>query len=252
MKIKIKLAALSTVLALMLSIISPSSIYAQSNDVDTILHNHGVPYEIINIMPEEQKLELVNAEEFTYVGEITIQKDMESEIDTYATISSSDLSLTGYGFMYTSGGKKLAQISAYYDWLNSPFWHLTDQIGMTWSSTYYESIPGEHWINVQRTDLNGSNLTTQTSYDARDLGDDSVIFDLDMNSNYNNFGVATIKLQLKAGKSEPTSSIFYFKYAHNSIAPTIGLGISASGLGISVSTSANISSLTSSRTFKRE
>lgn len=253
MRIKKTIAALSTVLALMISIVSPVSVYAESTDVDTILRNHGVPDKIINIMPEEQKLELVNAEEFSFTGETTIQKNMEntSGITTYGTISSSDLSLTGYGFMYTSGGKKLAQISAYYGWIDLPVWFLTDQIGMTWDSTYYEPIPNEHWVNVQHDTPDG--LVTYTSYDARELSKDSVIFDVDIKRTpgWNNYGVATIKLQLNAGKTEPSSSIFYFKYAHSMIVPTIGLSLDSSGVGISISTSANVDGLASSASFSR-
>lgn len=254
MKLKKKIVALSTILGLLVSIFSPFSVYAaETTDVDTILHNHGVPEKIINIMPEKQKLELVNAEEFSFIGETTVQSTMEkpSGIAPRGTISSSELSLTGYGFMYTSGGKKLASISAYYNWIKAPTWYLTDQIGLTWDSTYYESVPGEHWICWQHQNLDGTHLTTTTSYDARELSKDSVIFDVDMKANYTNFGVATITLQLKSGKTEPSSSFFYFKYAHDKILPNIGLSISDTGAGISISGSIYTDGLASSASFSR-
>lgn len=257
---KNKLLLILSILALSANILNPAAALAKEANVDLILINHGVPYEIVDIMPEEQKLELVNADEFTYCGSTTIVDDIyenmegiiDNETSTYGTISSSQLSLTGYGFMYTSGGKKMAQVSSYYNWLTNPFWNLTDQIGITWNPDYYEPVDNGQWIVWNHQDSNGSNLTSEASYDLLDISNSGFIIDVDMLGSKTNFGTATAKLELKSGASEPASSKFYFKYAHISVAPSIGLSLdSAATGGISVSASINVDSLAGSQTFKR-
>ncbi len=255
---KKKLLSILSILALSVSILNPATAFADEVSTDLILINHGVPSEIVAIMPEEQKLELVNADDFTYCGSNTIVDEINENtqggkgMSTQGTISSSQLSLTGYGFMYTSGGKKLAQVSAYYNWVQNPGWFLTDQIGITWDSSYYAPVDQGQWIVCQHQDLNGTNLTQTTSYDLLDISNSGFIIDVDMVGNHTNFGTATAKLQLKSGASEPTNSQFYYKYAHISIVPTIGLSLNTSVTGgIAVSASVNVESLASSTTFQR-
>lgn len=249
---KKKLLSILSIIALSVNILNPATAFATEANVDSILINNGVPYEIVEIMPEEQKLELVNADEFEYCGSTTIEDDINEAVNTRGTISSSKLSLTGYGFMYTSGGKKLAQVSVYYDWLKDPVWFLTDQLGITWDSDYYEPVDNGQWIVWNHQDSNGSNLTSEASYDLRDLSSSGFIIDVDMVANHTNFGTATAKLELKSGVSEPSSSKIYFKYAHISIAPTVGLELDSSLTGgISVSASSRVDSLSGSKTFSR-
>lgn len=251
MKLKL-LGAFSGFLLVLSMFFVPSVSASEINvDVDDILASKGVPSDIISIMPDSQKNELISYDDFWYSGSTTSIVDMEvpnTNDDSRATISSSQLKLTGYGFTYQNGNLKLAELTTSYEWLDEPVFYFTDQIGMSWDASLFESIGDTAWMYCTYTDQYG-NETHWYSFDKREITSSDVIMDVNMVANKRSYGTATIKLLLKSNVTPPAYTTFYFKYGHAKLVPSVTMSINKGGVGIGFSTGINVDTLANNKLF---
>lgn len=243
-------------IVLLFAISIPQTSLAASKSADKLLASRGYPEDIIKLMSEKVKNDIVSHDNFRYAGSSTYIKDMEKSInsinaDTHlspqGTISSSDLSFTCVCTTWTDNGIKYLHIDTIYKWATrKPTWRLTDQIGITWDSSKFQVMDGEYFFNSEYNI--GGIMKYETSRDARELNESNIIGDFNLLAAADvNSGDAVVLLRVKPGVKAPANTVVYFKYGHAMIVPTITMGIDNSGLGIGISGSVNVDSLAKSK-----
>lgn len=238
-----------------LNITFAPAICSAAVSVDKQLEKRGFPKNIISMLTDEDKNEILSHADSKFAGSETTIKSMEGinisdDVSPMGTIPSSDLSLTCGGAYWTTAGEKYLYIIIDYDWLWTPLWRLTDEIGITWDPTKWEVVDDDYDFTASHRAQSSGLDWDDTSYDARDLGADSIIGDVDLIiDSMHEYGHATILLKLKSGVTAPTTTQVFYKYGHAMVIPTVSMTINPSGFGIGLSSSINVDSLAKSFTY---
>lgn len=147
MKMK-KVSSLILLMALLLLTLSGSSFATPKNSIDTKLMKIGVPEELIELMPMDQKIDISkNCIEFVDYELITTPMDStssnEGNITPYGIISSADLTqfISVLRANNSSDGRERFAIYANFDWQDMPSSSRTDPFGISWSSNW-RAVPG--------------------------------------------------------------------------------------------------------------
>jgi hypothetical protein len=243
-----KKIALLLVLVLALSSFTGIA-YAKENGVkkaDKILEKRGFPEELINMMPYEQKEDIIEQKAY-YEGHKKVSMD---EIDddsldgvSIKTISTSDLDFyitTTYLYPFNSDEKKL-RIYTNYEWLIQPFFTFSDPVGIAWDSGDWRVLPGDYTYKTYYDCMNIDTFETSThsySDDAVSYSDpNGVGWDMDIKNSYNglsvtkNYGYGAVTIEARTPSESGTCEL-YAKYAHAQGTGSIGLSYGIASIDV--------------------
>lgn len=118
-----------------------------TNEIDAVLLERGYPSDVLARMTPEQKLELYQDENLTYVGTLSINytedfpKDFNNSLQPYGQISTSDLSLYFDVSCAMNGGTSntlnYIYIQFHYNWNKIPVMRFQDPIAISWDDTKF-------------------------------------------------------------------------------------------------------------------
>ena len=184
--------------------------------------------------------------EFNEVFQINEPYTSIEEITPLGAISTSDLSFSGkvLSIQSTVSGYKGFYAYANYDWLNRPYWRLTDKISIgfpnslgvymtTNNSGNVTGHSGSHWIYNTQTGTTTEYASTSSTSDADPSGGVASAFNLHgtINVNHRLQGRVTQTFYVKNSLSGKAN--VKFEYGHKTVSgsPTIQI-LPSSGLGI--------------------
>lgn len=223
------------------------SVSAKEKTPDDILLKNGVPNELIEMMPLEQKNDIINNNlKFISYEKVTMNEMEqilpEESYEIRGTIPASDLSFyisTYHLYPYNSTDKKVA-VYVNYDWsANKPIMRWTDPFGIAWDSNiwqYEESM----WFQYYR--LANGNIVNDNGTTLGYAASNGVGWNADIKWVYNsqsvmdNYGFGKVILSVKNPSTSGTTS-FQANYSHVTGVGSIGLNF----VGISVSYSGGAS-----------
>ncbi len=231
---KILCSFLSLIMFLTASI--PYCVYADELDVDNYLIAHGYPVQLINDMPEEEKLDLFNSDcyyessktyEYDENGKlIRITTPEDSNIIPYGQIKTSHLKLT----ITRSLEYSYSVITFNYKWNTLPVNRYQDPICVAWDSSVF-SLVSESFRKVDQYRAvypdNSSATYTATQSDEKSYAKatvDSVTWYADLKG-YSEYVVELFgygKFTLAPKKRNVNTQIFA-NYVHNKSAVSLSL-----------------------------
>lgn len=184
--------------------------------------------------------------EFNEVFQINEPYPSVGEITPLGAISTSDLSFSGkvLSLQSTVSGYKAFYAYANYDWLNRPYWRLTDKISigfpsslgvyMTTSNGKVTGHGGSHWLYNTQTGTTTEYASTTTTSDADPSGGVASAFNLHGTINVNHRLQGRVSQIFHVKNSLSGKANVKFEYGHKTVSgtPTIQI-IPSSGLGIS-------------------
>lgn len=150
-------------LTLVMVFSSTATVFAKEigSGIDQSLRARGVPEELIEIMPENQKKEIISQNlMFDSYKEFTLNEISDgSDIQIQATIPTDKLSFycsTYKSYPWNTTNKSLI-VYCNYDWITNPLVALTDCFGIAWDGNLWRAVPNSYY--------------QQTSYDIREWPD---------------------------------------------------------------------------------
>lgn len=214
---------------------------------DEKLVEMGVPSELIEIMPKEQKKDILKQKmEFKSYKKVTMEdlesmQDIDSEdlISIRGTIPTSDLDFyisTYYQYPYNSSEKKV-RIYANYDWHVVPNFTLTDPYGIAWDDDIWRPVDNTSMTYTYWKLENGtvkSESDSALSYSATT----GCGWDTDIKYAYgllyvvDNYGWGAITLEAKDPSDSGTTQI-HANYSH--VHGVGGIGLSFKAISVSYS-----------------
>lgn len=215
-------------------------------ELDSILLNKGVEYDVVSNMSYFNKYDLYNdllPKNAEYAGTKTIGYD-EKTGDSYVIdpnskgqISGSSLLLRISSVNYYSDDYYLEKIilKVSYDWKVTPFWKLTDSIGMSWESSEFRDISTTFIAkNCGYDSTVGNAAFCQTINDAASYSSSGLFWYTNLNNAYHShFGYGKIYLYPKTGVNlvQGTSN-FYALYVHKHLHGSLGINIAGINLTV--------------------
>lgn len=222
-------------LSLIIFLLLPTQVSANTN-LDQMLLNRGIPQELIELMPNTQKQDIIDNNLIfkSYENEEIEINDSNhtSSISARNTISDNTLSLTCscyYEPNYSSSNK---QITFYvnYDWSKVPQMTLTDAYGIAWGDNW-KAVPNSHksytyWKLAMNQGIK-SNTETALAY-ANSYGagwNTDIKYSYGLQYVVDNYGYGKITLEAKK-PSKTGSDQVCINYTHRkSINGTFGLSL---------------------------
>lgn len=243
---------LKRILALMLLLVLNSSfpVQAQSTrEIDIQLKKQGAPQYLIDILPRELKFKIYNEglvfesckkETKTFYNENITSGT--GDVSIMGTISSSTLELIPSYWSDFNGNK---QLLVFYNWLNSPFWNLTDELAISWNGSKYY-VEQNSWSSTMNYDvyINNQRVTVkrESSSDIAELKDYGAKWTIPLYANIEPYktndvyawGYVGLKL-IRRFTSDGTKEQYFTTYLHKKIVPSVSLSLSSSSIGIGIS-----------------
>lgn len=242
-------------LSFILSFNFSSIALAKTPNTDELLRLKGIPEELIQIMPDIQKNEIISQNlVLNSIKKITLNEnseinDIKMQAQLSDTIPYDELSFyctTYRSYTWSSTYKELI-IFLNYDWAIIPDWTLTDTLGVAWDGNMWDPVPNSYYI--------------QTSYDVREWPDvwntysihnmnyslanssftgagwtTDIKYSWDLDTVYHNYGSSRIAIKAK-NPSLTGSGLLAINYSHAMGIGSVGLNIGI--ISISYSGSAN-------------
>ncbi|WLR56716.1 hypothetical protein LC048_07475 [Mesobacillus subterraneus] len=204
------------------------------NEVNAQLLELGYPKRLLDRLPIEEKLDIVNGDEIAeFVGAKTTYFGLDNEVlyvDDYSepfspvlpegTINSMTVSQYASRLVDTSYRDRF-ELRTTHQWTISPVWRRTDMVGYAWDGNKFNLVPGTHYISVGGNGINGA-----ATYSSKNL----------YNSSFTGAGwsfpmptsgdrpVAMTKIQIQEVSPISGSSQFHSLYVHTKDSSgTIGL-----------------------------
>jgi len=239
-------------MALIMALAVPVSAKEKASNVDRQLMEQGVPSELIQMMPEEQKNDILrNGGKFQGYEKTTLKEHGSSISDEgvimpsfTGTISSTDMDLyiSKYElYPYNSTDKKM-RVYVNYEWKKMPFITLTDAYGVSWDPSLWmpednSSISYTYWK------LESGSIKSESDTAMAFSGESGIGWTTDIKGVYglsfvaDNYGYSAVTLVSKDPTKSGTSQ-FHTNYAHIAGAGSIGLSFSVVSVSYSGSADA--------------
>ena len=233
-------------MSLVIFLLAPMQVDA-SEDVDQILRMRGVPEELINIMLEEQKQEIVenNLVYDSYTNE-EMSFDSAGNVMARGTISDSTLSLTCSCYKESgySTSKKRMTFYVNYDWSSVPQMTLTDAYGIAWSENW-TAVPNSHksytyWKLEHNTRIEGETETALAYANQYGAGwNTDIKYAYGLQYVTDNYGYSRITLEAKNPSKSGTDQV-RANYTHRKgVAGSFGLSFGICSVSYSGSADAD-------------
>lgn len=230
-------------------------------ELDAILLSRGASETFLARIPVSEKSMLVEcgAEGFETRSEtLIVQKPVEGGATREGVISADEMDFditTSYILLGTPNARVF--VYATYEWKTMPLWRLTDSLSISWDDNIFIPMDDTSLL-VDYITSGDTCVDTVSHYETYAANSNSVIWTIDIRSDGSYVGArqmksgyATISLNIKNGiDHNAIATVFSAWYAHATVIPTIGLSLSSTGLGVSVSTSSNIYARGITKQFK--
>jgi hypothetical protein len=232
---------------------------AKSATINDILIEKGVPTEMISIMPEEQKADIISKDlifgSYKKVNYDDMEKNISNNSDLIinGTIPSADMDfyISTYYYSYSSSDVRV-RVYINYDWNKIPSFTLTDPYGLAWDDSIYLAEPDStdtytYWkLEDGTVESEFDNVLAYSASNGAGWNTD-IKYAYGLKYVTDNYGFAAITLESKNPKVTGTTQL-HANYTH--VYGVGSIGLSFKGINVSYSGSASSDSRGTSLNIK--